>query len=110
MLPQAGNGEVIGIRDQPLSAADATAAEVVDPAVPAQHRAGMSPPGVVLSPCCHRADRQRDRHEMLLVKPEHWLGSDPSCPICRPDDPFCEPRHVRLFRTPNGSWYAEHNV
>ena len=28
------DGEVIGIRDQPLSAADATAAQVVDPAVP----------------------------------------------------------------------------
>ena len=37
-------------------------------------------------------------NRMLLVKPEYWIGSDPTCPICRPDDPFCEPRHVRLFR------------
>ena len=37
-------------------------------------------------------------NRILLVKPEYWIGSDPTCPICRPDDPFCEPRHVRLFR------------
>ena len=37
-------------------------------------------------------------NRMLLVKPEYWIGSDPTCPICRPDDPFCEPRHVRLYR------------
>ena len=48
-------------------------------------------------------------NRMLLVKPEYWIGSDPSCPICRPDDPFCEPRHVRLFRGPSGGWHAEHN-
>ncbi len=48
-------------------------------------------------------------NRILLVQPEYWLGSDPACPIGRPDDPFCEPRHVRLFRAPSGSWYAEHN-
>jgi pSer/pThr/pTyr-binding forkhead associated (FHA) protein len=45
----------------------------------------------------------------LLVKNEYWIGSDPSCPICRPDDPFCEPWHVRLYRKPTGAWLAEHN-
>jgi hypothetical protein len=45
----------------------------------------------------------------LLIKPEYWIGSDPACPICRPDDPFCEPRHVRVYRNPNGSWHVEHN-
>lgn len=45
----------------------------------------------------------------LLVRPEYWIGSDPTCPICRPDDPFCEPRHVRVFRGPKGGWNAEHN-
>ena len=48
-------------------------------------------------------------NRMLLVKPEYWIGSDPTCAICRPDDPFCEPRHVRLFRGSNGGWHAEHN-
>jgi pSer/pThr/pTyr-binding forkhead associated (FHA) protein len=45
----------------------------------------------------------------LLVKDEYWIGSDPTCPICRPDDPFCEPRHVRLYRKSHGGWHAEHN-
>jgi hypothetical protein len=48
-------------------------------------------------------------NRLLLTKNEYWIGSDPSRPICRPDDPFCEPRHVRLYR--GGSrvgWHAEH--
>jgi hypothetical protein len=48
-------------------------------------------------------------NRVLLVKAEYWIGSDPTCPVCRPDDPFCEPRHVRLYRGPNGGWHAEHN-
>ncbi len=49
-------------------------------------------------------------NRMLLVKSEYWIGSDSSCSICRPDDPFCEPRHVRLYRGgPRGGWNAEHN-
>ncbi len=48
-------------------------------------------------------------NRILLVKNEYWIGSDPSCPIGRPDDPFCEPRHVRLYRKPQGGWHAEHN-
>jgi hypothetical protein len=48
-------------------------------------------------------------NRMLLIKTEYWIGSDPSCPICRPDDPFCEPRHVRLYRGGSrGGWHAEH--
>jgi hypothetical protein len=49
-------------------------------------------------------------NRMLLIKNEYWIGSDPSCPICRPDDPFCEPRHVRLYRGGSrGGWHGEHN-
>jgi pSer/pThr/pTyr-binding forkhead associated (FHA) protein len=48
-------------------------------------------------------------NRILLAKSEYWIGSDATCAIGRPDDPFCEPRHVRLYRGPNGSWYAEHN-
>ena len=49
-------------------------------------------------------------NRMLLIKNEYWIGSDPSCPICRPDDPFCEPRHVRLYRGGSrGGWHAEHH-
>jgi pSer/pThr/pTyr-binding forkhead associated (FHA) protein len=48
-------------------------------------------------------------NRILLVKHEYWIGSDPNCAICRPDDPFCEPRHVRVYRKPKGGWHAEHN-
>jgi hypothetical protein len=48
-------------------------------------------------------------NRILLIKPEYWIGTDPTCPICRPNDPFCEPRHVRLHRSPGGDWHAEHS-
>jgi hypothetical protein len=48
-------------------------------------------------------------NRVLLVKPEYWIGSDPTCPVCRPDDPFCEPRHARIYRSTKGGWSAEHN-
>jgi pSer/pThr/pTyr-binding forkhead associated (FHA) protein len=47
-------------------------------------------------------------NRVLLTKAEYWIGTDPDCAICRPDDPFCEPRHVRLHRDPKGAWHAEH--
>jgi FHA domain len=47
-------------------------------------------------------------NRVLLIKGEYWIGSDPSCQVCRPDDPFCESRHVRLFRG-NKGWHADHN-
>ncbi len=48
-------------------------------------------------------------NRLLLSKPEYWIGTDPTCAICRPDDPFCEPFHVRLSRGGKGAWLAEHN-
>jgi hypothetical protein len=48
-------------------------------------------------------------NRVALVKPEYWIGTDPGCPICRCEDPFCEPRHARIYRKPTGDWYAEHN-
>jgi hypothetical protein len=48
-------------------------------------------------------------NRVLLVKDQYWIGSDPSCALCRADDPFCEPKHVRLQRTFQGLWGAEHN-
>ncbi len=44
-----------------------------------------------------------------LVKSEYWIGSDSTCAICRSGDPFIEPRHIRLYRETNGSWYAQNN-
>ena len=43
------------------------------------------------------------------MKPEYWIGTDPTCTICRSDDPFCEPRHARVFRGSKGGWGIEHN-
>jgi pSer/pThr/pTyr-binding forkhead associated (FHA) protein len=48
-------------------------------------------------------------NRIILIKPRYWIGSDPACEICRPEDPFCEPQHVRLYRKPKGTWHAEHN-
>ena len=47
-------------------------------------------------------------NRLLLTKPEYWIGSDPSCAVCRPDDPFCEGRHARIYRGPRDHWHAEH--
>jgi pSer/pThr/pTyr-binding forkhead associated (FHA) protein len=48
-------------------------------------------------------------NRVLLVNPEYWIGSDSDCQFCRASDPFCEPRHVRVFRNPKGLWHAENN-
>jgi FHA domain len=48
-------------------------------------------------------------NRVLLVKQEYWIGSDPNCQICRSDDLFCEPRHVRIHRGAKGAWHVEHN-
>jgi hypothetical protein len=44
-----------------------------------------------------------------LVTSEYWIGTDPSCAICRTNDPFCDPRHARMTRDAKGTWHAEHN-
>ena len=48
-------------------------------------------------------------NRLLLVKDEYWIGNDPRCQVCRPDDPFCEARHARLYRGSRGQWLAEHD-
>lgn len=52
---------------------------------------------------------QRTGARTPLMAAEYWIGSDPSCAICRPTDLFCEPRHARLFRDAKGHWQIEHN-
>ena len=44
-----------------------------------------------------------------LAKPEYWIGSHSACAICRADDPFVEPQHVRLSRNASGAWQALNN-
>ncbi|MDG3005124.1 FHA domain-containing protein [Paludisphaera mucosa] len=50
-----------------------------------------------------------DGGRVVLTGSECWIGSDPSCLVARPDDPFCEPRHARLRRGPRGRWRVEHD-
>lgn len=45
---------------------------------------------------------------VALTRPEYWIGTDPGCAVCRPGDPFCEPRQCRVYRRPRGGWYADH--
>ncbi|MGA7500921.1 MAG: FHA domain-containing protein [Isosphaeraceae bacterium] len=95
--------------DSPQALADATVAQVADPAVSGATQGWDGSPSPFRPPAVAELIGYEIGNRMLLVKPEYWIGADPTCSICRSDDPFCEPRHVRLFRTPNGSWYAEHN-
>jgi pSer/pThr/pTyr-binding forkhead associated (FHA) protein len=45
-----------------------------------------------------------------LTQAEYWIGRDPrACAIARPDDPFVNPRHARLFRDAKGQWHVENN-
>jgi hypothetical protein len=46
-------------------------------------------------------------NRMLLTKSEYWIGSAADCAFCRTDDPFTEPKHIRLFRDPRGVWNAQ---
>jgi pSer/pThr/pTyr-binding forkhead associated (FHA) protein len=43
-----------------------------------------------------------------LSKAEYWIGTDSSCEVHRADDPFCEARHLRLYRDEKG-WHAQNN-
>jgi pSer/pThr/pTyr-binding forkhead associated (FHA) protein len=95
--------------ESPQALADATAGQLVDPAVSGETQGWDGRPSPFRPPAVTELVGNEIGNRILLVRPEYWIGSDPACPISRPDDAFCEPRHVRLFRAPSGSWYAEHN-
>jgi hypothetical protein len=42
-----------------------------------------------------------------LLGSEYWIGTDPSCAICRANDPYCETRHARISRDAKGGWQVE---
>jgi pSer/pThr/pTyr-binding forkhead associated (FHA) protein len=95
--------------DAPQASSGSTANLVVDQPVSGLTHGWSGGPSPVRPPALTELLGPDIGNRMLLVKHEYWIGSDPSCPICRPDDPFCEPRHVRVYRKPNGGWHAEHN-
>lgn len=45
--------------------------------------------------------------KLQLVYPEYWIGSDSDCTIGRPDDPFTDPKHARLYRDEDARWWFE---
>jgi hypothetical protein len=95
--------------DVPEQAADATADFVAEAPNTGETRGWDSGPSPFRPPALTELLGNAIGNRLLLVKPEYWIGSDASCAVCRADDPFCEPRHVRLFRSPRGNWHAEHN-
>ena len=95
--------------ESPQSPAGASVDEVSDPGGFGQTMGWSGGPSPFRAPALTELLGQEIGDRTLLVKPEYWIGSDPTCPICRIDDPFCEPRHIRLFRGQNGTWHAEHN-
>jgi pSer/pThr/pTyr-binding forkhead associated (FHA) protein len=94
--------------DSPQTDRQSTANYVANELVPSSTCAWDEGPGPFRPPALTEVLGADIGNRVLLVKPEYWIGSDPGCPICRPDDPFCEPRHARLFRTAKGSWQVEH--
>jgi hypothetical protein len=66
-------------------------------------------PGPIRPPALSELLGNEIGNRVLLVKNEYWIGSDPSCSVCRPDDPFCEPRNARVYRSTKGGWSVEHN-
>jgi len=95
--------------DAPLPVGEATADQVAGRPITSETEGWDGGPGPIRPPALTELIGNEIGNRALLVKPEYWIGSDPTCPICRADDPFCEPRHVRVFRGQKGAWAAEHN-
>ena len=95
--------------DKPQLDASATASVGNGPLISGETRGWDDAPLSIRPPALTELVGNEVGNRIVLVKPEYWIGTDPTCPICRPDDPYCEPRHVRLYRSPKGGWHAEHN-
>ena len=84
--------------ETPQGLAEATVDAGTEPPGFGQTRAWSDGPGPFRSPALTEILGGEIGNRVLLVKPEYWIGADVSCAICRGGDPFCEPRHVRLYR------------
>ena len=94
--------------ESPQDLAEATIPEATDAPGFGQTVGWAGGPSPIRAPAVTELLGNEIGNRVLLVKPEYWIGADPTCAICRSDDPFCEPRHVRLYRGNHG-WHAEHN-
>ena len=96
--------------DAPQADADQTADQAANAGNFSETQGLSDGPGQFRPPALTELLGKEIGNRALLVKNEYWIGSEPSCPICRPDDPFCEPRHVRIYRGGSrGGWHAEHH-
>ncbi len=95
--------------DAPRPVGDGTAAYASNMPSTGETQGWDAGPGPFRPPALTELIGDEIGNRVLLVKPEYWIGSDPLCAIPRTDDPFCEPRHVRVFRKPKGDWHAEHD-
>jgi hypothetical protein len=102
-----GNGRYRLDSNQPEP--DTTADHIVGGSNTGETQGWADGPGTFRPPALTELLGQEIGNRVLLVKGEYWIGSDPTCPVCRPDDPFCDPKHVRLYRGSRGGWHAEHN-
>lgn len=66
-------------------------------------------PGAVKPPTLIEVARHGLGNRITLAGSEYWIGSDPSCAFCRPDDPFLEPRHAKVRLAPARGWVVENN-
>jgi pSer/pThr/pTyr-binding forkhead associated (FHA) protein len=87
--------------------------ETADSLSPDSPPAATRPVGIDAASLMHPALVELVGGRMLsrlpLATSEYWIGSDPTCAICRGSDPYIEPRHIRLYRETNGAWYAQNN-
>ena len=89
--------------------ADATADYLGSEQKNSQTHGWSEDPGPIRPPALTELLGREIGNRVLLVKEEYWIGSDPACAIARPDDPFCDPRHARIYRSSRGRWCVEHN-
>ncbi|MBX9578895.1 MAG: FHA domain-containing protein [Gemmataceae bacterium] len=96
--------------DAPDAEPAATVDHVPDPAKPPNSTRGWAAdaPFGLRPPALTELTPGGIGNRVVLTRPEYWIGTDPGCAICRPDDPFCEPRQCRVYRGPKGGWHAEH--
>lgn len=92
-----------------LDAARPDALKTMDSVAPAATRPPAADPLALAQPALVELTGDKILSRFPLTASEYWIGRDPACAICRPNDPFVEARHVRLHRDANGAWHARNN-
>ena len=89
---------------------DVTIAELDDPnGLDGRDGSPLNPPAPSPSASLTELLPNGDGARRVLDDDEYWIGTDPSCVVQRADDPFCEARHVRIWRSTSDLWNIEHD-